>query len=38
MNRLIKDLWAGDVALARAFWEFAILYGLVVNLTTTLAA
>ena len=32
----IGRLWAGDVPLAEAFWQYAILYGLLVNLVTSL--
>lgn len=35
---LFRRLWAGDEPLPRAFWEFAVLYGLVLNLATTLAS
>lgn len=34
----IARLWEGAVPLARAFWEYAILYGLMANLAATLAA
>jgi len=32
------DLWNGRVPLGRVFWEYAIAYGTVINLLTTLAA
>ena len=35
MRVLFHQLWAGEVPLARAFWEYAILYGLLVNLLAT---
>jgi hypothetical protein len=35
---LFRRLWAGDEPLSRAFWEFAICYGLALNLATTLAS
>jgi hypothetical protein len=41
MNRLrllVVDLWRGRLPLARVFWEFAICYGTLANLVTTLAA
>jgi hypothetical protein len=31
-------LWRGDVALAHAFWQCAIVYGSLLNLLTTIAA
>lgn len=30
-----KQLWAGDLPLARVFWTYAIVYGLILNLTCT---
>ena len=33
----IKRLWRGEESLARAFWEYAILYGTLANLITTAA-
>lgn len=33
----IKRLWRGDVALARIFWAYAILYGTLLNIGTTIA-
>lgn len=38
MKTLVADLWHGRVPLARAFWEFAIIYGSITNIVTTLAA
>lgn len=38
MSRLAADLWHGRVPLARAFWEYAIAYGTVLNLLATIAA
>jgi len=35
MRALFLQLWRGEVPLARAFWEYAILYGLLVNLLAT---
>jgi hypothetical protein len=36
-NQVIR-LWRGEVGLARAFWEYAIAFGTLANLTTTGAA
>jgi hypothetical protein len=36
MKQLVTDLWYGRVPLARAFWEYAIVYGTLANLVTTL--
>jgi hypothetical protein len=30
----VKALWAGDLPLARVFWDYAIIYGLLLNLAT----
>lgn len=32
----IGRLWAGDVPLSEAFWQYCVLYGLLVNLVTSL--
>lgn len=37
MLERIKRLWRGELPLARAFWNFAIFYGLVLNLVTHIA-
>lgn len=34
----LSRLWAGEMPLARAFWEYAIVYGFVLNLFTTIAS
>lgn len=34
----MKALWKGQVPLARAFWEYAIIYGTLANLVATMAA
>ena len=34
MIELVKRLWAGDVPLRQTFWDFAVIYGLIVNLIT----
>lgn len=36
MTRLVASLWAGELSLGRAFWEFVVLYGLALNLVATL--
>ena len=36
--RLVSELWNGRLPLARIFWEFAVAYGTILNLVTTLAA
>lgn len=36
--RALRRLWAGEVPLARAFWEYAVVYGFVLNLFTTIAS
>lgn len=38
LGKRIADLWHGRVPLARAFWEYAIIYGSIANLVFTLAA
>jgi hypothetical protein len=35
MKNLILRLWNGDFGLPRTFWEFAIGYGTLLNITTT---
>ena len=30
-----RRLWRGELPLSRAFWEFAVLYGLLANLAST---
>jgi hypothetical protein len=36
-NHVIR-LWRGEVAMARAFWEYALAYGSLANLITTMLA
>ena len=36
MKELVKRLWAGEVPLVRAFWDFAVIYGLLVNVLADL--
>ncbi|MEX2128621.1 MAG: hypothetical protein WD871_10320 [Xanthobacteraceae bacterium] len=38
MKQLVADLWNGRLPLARAFWEYAIVYGSLANLVATLFA
>lgn len=38
MKQPLARLWRGETPLARAFWEFAILYGTFASLVTTIAA
>jgi hypothetical protein len=33
----LRRLWAGDLPLDEAFWTFAVLYGVTLNLLTSLA-
>ncbi len=35
--KLVKCLWAGEVPLRQAFWQYAVGYGLLINLVTSLA-
>jgi hypothetical protein len=35
---LVRDIWNGHLPLARVFWEYAIAYGTILNLLSTLAA
>ena len=37
MIKLVKTLWAGEFPLRQAFWQFAVGYGLLINLVTSLA-
>ena len=38
LRQYVADLWHGRMPLPRAFWEFAILYGTLINAITTLAS
>lgn len=38
MFRRIGALWRGQVPLSHAFWDWAVIGGLVVNVTTTFAS
>lgn len=37
MIRSVKRVWRGELALADVFWNWAVLGGLVVNLSSTIA-
>ncbi len=37
MTKLVKHLWAGEVPLKQAVWQYAVGYGLLLNIITTLA-
>jgi hypothetical protein len=37
MRKLVAHLWAGEAPLKQAFWQYAVGYGLLLNLITTLA-
>ncbi len=37
MAKLVKRLWAGHLPLEQAFWHYAVGYGLLINLLTSLA-
>jgi hypothetical protein len=34
----LRRLWRGHIELGRAFWEYAVVYGLILNLVATGAA
>jgi hypothetical protein len=38
VKKLVLRLWHGDMTLRSAFWDYAITYGSLLNLVTTLAA
>jgi hypothetical protein len=38
IKKLAWQLWRGDMTLRSAFWDYAIFYGSLLNLATTLAA
>ena len=38
ISQTVADLWNGRIAMSRVFWEYAIAYGTVLHLVTTLAA
>lgn len=35
--KLVKCLWAGQLPLEQAFWHYAVGYGLLINIVTSLA-
>lgn len=35
---LIRALWVGDVPLAQAFWEYAVVYAILINAAATMAS
>ena len=35
--KLVKCLWAGELPLRQAFWQYAVGYGLLINLVTSMA-
>ena len=38
MTNLVRDLWTGNVPLAKAFWEYGLLYAILLNAATTLGS
>jgi hypothetical protein len=38
MLRLLPDLWNGRVPLADAFWTYAVFWGFLINMATTLTS
>lgn len=34
----VRSLWRGDIPLGRAFWEYAVGYGTLLNVSTTIAS
>ena len=38
MKQQIMRLWRGEIGLARTFWRYAVLYGLIANLAATALA
>jgi hypothetical protein len=38
LTRLVRRLWAGEVPLARAFWDYGIIGGTALNALTTVAS
>ena len=35
--KLVKCLWAGELPLRQAFWQYAVGYGLLINFVTSMA-
>lgn len=38
MQTLVRDLWTGDVPLAKAFWEFGVLYAILLSAASTMGS
>ena len=38
MKNLVRDLWAGDVPLAQAFWEYGVLYAILLGAASTMGS
>jgi hypothetical protein len=38
MRSLVRNLWAGNVPLAKAFWEYGLLYAILLNSATTMGS
>ena len=38
MSEKLRALWAGEVPLPEAFWQYAVAYGLLVNFVATILA
>lgn len=38
MKNLVRDLWAGDVPLAPAFWEYGVLYAILLGAASTMGS
>ena len=36
LTKLVQRLWVGEIPLTEAFWHYAVVYGLVVNLVTSI--
>jgi hypothetical protein len=38
MVHLVRDLWAGNVPLAKAFWEYGVLYAILLAAASTMGS
>ena len=38
MTNLVRDLWAGNVPLAKAFWEYGVLYAILLAAASTMGS
>jgi hypothetical protein len=38
MTSLVRNLWAGNIPLAKAFWEYGLLYSILLNAATTMGS